>query len=193
MVIEAIIFDCFGVLITPGRTILHQDYPQFDKEIYNLDYQSDYGIISQQEFNKSIAEITGLTPREVESRYWDINVHNEPIFAWIRELKLSGKYRIGLLSNVGHGWLKDLLPETERKDLFDTVILSSDVGIIKPDTRIFELMANRLGVLPYECVMIDDTPSNIDGARHADMQGIVFKSIHQAQAEFKRLLESSNA
>ena len=193
MAIKAIIFDCFGVLITPGRTILHQDYPQFDKEIYDLDCQSDYGIISQQEFNKSIAEMIGLTPKEVESRYWDINVHNEQIFAWIRELKLSGKYKIGLLSNVGHGWLKVLLPEAERKDLFDAVILSSDVGIIKPDTRIFELMAERLDLLPHECVMIDDTPSNINGAEHADMRGIIFKSIHQTQAEFKHLLESSNA
>lgn len=193
MVIKAIIFDCFGVLVTPGRSVLHSDYPQFDKEIYNLDCQSDYGMISRQDFNKTIAEMTGLSADQVESRYWDINARNESVFEWIRELKKTGKFKIGLLSNVGHGWLNDLLPKIERDALFDAVILSSDVGIIKPDPRAFELMATQLGAMPHECIMIDDTPSNIDGAERADMQGILFSSIIQAQAELKRLLESSNA
>ena len=193
MVIKAIIFDCFGVLVTPGRSVLHSDYPQLDKEIYNLDCQSDYGMISRQDFNKTIAEMTGLTADQVESRYWDINVRNESVINWIRELKKSGKYKFGLLSNVGHGWLNDLLPEVERNKLFDVVILSSDVGIIKPDPMAFEMMAKQIGIMPHECIMIDDTPSNIDGAERADMQWILFSSLNQAQAELKRLLESSNA
>jgi len=193
MVIKAIIFDCFGVLITPGRTVLYQDYPQFKTEIHDLELQSDYGMISRQQFDDLLAKLTGLKLKEVEPRYWDVNVRNEPAINWIRELKLSSKYKTGLLSNVGIGWLSDFFSKTELTDLFDTVILSSNVGIIKPDPRSFELMAEQLGVSPHECVMIDDTPSNIDGAGHADMQGIVFKSVHQAQAELKKVLESDYA
>lgn len=193
MAVKAIIFDCFGVLIMPGRTLLYQAFPQFETEISDLEHQSDYGMISRDEFNSSIAELTGITPEEVESKYYDVNVHNEEAVDWIRELKSSGKYKIGLLSNVGRGWLDDFLTEIEQVDLFDQVVLSSDIGLIKPDVRLFEIAAARLGVEPYECVMIDDLLPNIDGAETADMQGIVFTSTKQARIELDHIIESTNA
>lgn len=194
MAIKAIIFDCFGVLlVAPGFDALLRDFPQYKTEVNDLILQSDYGIIPLQQFNDLIAKLVGLTTREVKSRYWDINVRDETVIGWVRELKSLGEYKIGLLSNVGSGWLNDLLPETNSKDLFDAVILSYDVGIIKPDPRVFELMAERLNVAPHECIMIDDRLSNIDGAERADMRGILFESIHQTQAELEHLLRSSNA
>lgn len=194
MAIEAIIFDCFGVLLdTSGLKALLKDYPQFEAEISGLAHQSDCGNISLHEFNDSIAKLIGLSPQEVVSRYLDINSRNEHAIRWIKELKMMGKYKLGMLSNVGQGWLDNLLPQNERMELFDAVILSSDVGLTKPDPKIFELMAERLGVKPHVCIMIDDTPINIDGASVAAMQGIVFSSINQAQVELNRLLEISNA
>lgn len=193
MAIKAIIFDCFGVLIMPGRTLLYQSFPQFKTEISDLEHQSDYGMISRSEFNNSIAELVGIASEEVESRYYDVNVHNEEAVEWVRELKLSGRYKIGLLSNVGHGWLDDFLTETEQVDLFDQVILSSDVGLIKPDIRLFEIAAGRLGVEPFECVMVDDLLTNIEGAEVADMQGIVFASTKQARMELDHIIGSTNA
>jgi len=193
MAIKAIIFDCFGVLVIARRIKLYQDYPQFKTEIDDLGYQSDYGMTSRQQFDDSIAELVGLTPGEVETEYWATNVRNEPAITWARELKLSGQYKIGMLSNIGRGFIDDSLPPAEQASLFDTVVLSCDVGMVKPDPRIFEFIAERLGVIPDECIMIDDLPSNIDGAERAGMQGIVFGSIGQAQAELKHLLELSNA
>jgi len=193
MAVKAIIFDCFGVLIMPGRTLLYQSFPQFETEISDLEHQSDYGMISRTKFNNSVAELVGITPDEVESRYYDVNVHNEEAVEWVRELKSFGKYKIGLLSNVGRGWLDDFLTEIEQVDLFDEVILSSDVGLIKPDIKLFETAAERLGVEPYECVMIDDLLPNIDGAEAADMQGIVFTSTKLAKMELEHIIESTNA
>jgi len=193
MAVKAIIFDCFGVLIMPGRTLLCQSFPQFTTEISDLEHQSDYGMISRTKFNNSIAELVGITPDEVESRYYDVNVHNEEAVEWVRELKSSGKYKIGLLSNVGRGWLDDFLTEIEQVDLFDEVILSSDVGLIKPDIKLFEIAAERLGIEPYECVMIDDLLPNIDGAEAADMQGVVFTSTKLARIELEHIIESTNA
>jgi len=193
MVVKAVIFDCFGVLIMPGRTLLYQSFPQFSTEINDLERQSDYGMISRCDFNNSVSKLVGITPENVESKYYDVNVRNKEALDWIRELKSSGNYKIGLLSNVGSGWLNDFLIESERSELFDAVVLSSDVGMIKPDVEIFELMAARLGVDPFECVMVDDLSSNIDGATCADMQGIVFSSTAQAKTELDNMLESTNA
>ena len=193
MAIKAIIFDCFGVLIMPGRTLLYQSFPQFSTEINDLEHQSDYGMLSRYDFNNSVAKLVGITAEDVESKYYDVNVRNKEAIDWIRELKSSGCYKIGLLSNVGSGWLNDFLIESERSELFDAVVLSSDVGMIKPDVEIFELIAARLGVDPFECVMVDDLSSNIDGAARADMQGIVFSSAAQARIELDNILDSNNA
>lgn len=193
MAIKAIIFDCFGVLVMPGRTLLYKAYPQLKDDISDLEHQSDYGFISRQQFNDSIAKLIGSTPKEVKSLYYDVDVHNESAVAWVRELRASGEYKIGLLSNLGRGWLDDFLAKTEQVDLFDEIVLSSDIGITKPDPRIFEVIAERLGVAPYECIMIDDISANIDGADRAGMKGIVFASTDQARAELDNILAKSNA
>lgn len=193
MAIKAVIFDCFGVLILPGRTLLYQSYPQFATQIHDLEYQSDYGMITRKQFDQSISELIGMAPEQVKKHYFDANMRNESVVEWIRELSVTGKYKIGFLSNIGHGWIDDFVSASDRAELFDSVVLSSHVGMLKPDPAIFELMANKLGVNPSDCIMIDDIAGNIDGAQVAGMQGIVFTSTTQARAEFQQLLESTYA
>jgi HAD superfamily hydrolase (TIGR01509 family) len=172
---------------------MYQDYPMLHGQFDDLERQMDYGMASRQQFNDSVAGLTGLSVDEIEQRYWSIYARNEPVISWANHLKTSGEYRIGVLSNVGKGFISDFLPEIDGGDLFDSVILSSSVGIIKPDPAIFELAAKQLNVLTYECVMIDDLPSNIDAAKFAGMEGIVFGSIHQAKSDFRELLELPHA
>jgi len=193
MAIKAIVFDCFGVLVSPGSTMLYRAYPQLHDEINDLAHQSDYGMISRAQFNSSIAKLISIKPDEVQSRYYDINVRDESTFSWVRELKSSGKFKLGLLSNVGHNWLNDFIPAADRAELFDEVVISGDVGMIKPEIKIFELMAERLGLQTNECVMIDDVQLNIEGAVNAGMQGIVFKTANQARSDLKRLLGKQSA
>lgn len=193
MVIKAIIFDCFGVLITSGHALLYRDYPRLMEEIKNLQYQTDSGKITRPQFDNMITRLTGLSSQEVEERYWMVNKFNQPVMDLVRELKSLGRYKIGMLSNISRDWMDSSLPVFEKENLFDTIILSGDVGMTKPDPEIFKLMAERLGVLSNECIMIDDLPVNINGAKQAGMHGIVYVSESQARAELSRLLESLNA
>lgn len=193
MVIKAIIFDCFGVLVVAGHVLLHQDYPQFSAEFTELQRQSDLGFITRQQFNESVAQLTGLSVVDVERLYWSVNQFNQPTMDWVRELKMSGKYKIGMLSNISRDWMDVSLPVFDRQKLFDDILLSGDVKIVKPDPEIFRLMADKLAIHPNECVMIDDLPRNIEGAKLAGMQGIVYETLDQARAELNRLLESVNA
>lgn len=191
--IKAIIFDCFGVLVVAGHVLMHQDYPQFDTEFTELQRQSDLGFITRQQFNESVAKLTGLSAAEVELKYWSINKFNQPTMDWVRELKMSGKYKIGMLSNIGRDWMGAILPVFDQQKMFDDLILSGDVKVIKPDPEIFRLMADKLAVHPNECVMIDDIPINIDGAKLAGMQGIVYKTLDQTRSELNNILGSVNA
>lgn len=193
MAIKAIIFDCFGVLVIPGKAALLQDYPQLTSEIHDLQIQSDYGYISRYEYNQSISILTGLSVSEFAKKYWSANVRNEAAINLAHQLHGAGQYKIGLLSNIGREWLGDVLPTTERAGLFDGEVLSGEVGMIKPACEIYELTAVRLGVLPSECIMIDDIRENIDGAELAGMAGIIFVSLDQLKSDLSTLLEQDNA
>jgi putative hydrolase of the HAD superfamily len=193
MAIKAIIFDCFGVLVKAGHVLLRQDHPELKELIYDLQNKSDSGQISRQQFNQTIAEKIGLTPQQVDDRYWGTNKFNQPVVDWIHQLRQSGQYKIGMLSNINRDWMDVCLPFFDRESLFDVEVLSGDVNLMKPDPAIFKLASNRLNLQPEECVMIDDLTTNINGAKLAGMKGIVFVSKDQAQAELAQLLGNTNA
>ncbi|MFD4182607.1 HAD-IA family hydrolase [Rhodococcus sp. NPDC058514] len=57
-------------------------------------------------------------------------------------------------------------------ELVDEVVLSGDVGMAKPDPRIYRLAARRLGLTAAECVFVDDLAVNVRGAVAAGMVGV---------------------
>jgi putative hydrolase of the HAD superfamily len=81
----------------------------------------------------------------------------------IRELRASG-LKIGLLSN-SWGGTKDDYPAEILAELFDATVISGQVGMRKPEERIFRLAAEQLGLEPAECVFVDDVEGNITAAR----------------------------
>jgi HAD superfamily hydrolase (TIGR01509 family) len=79
----------------------------------------------------------------------------------VKELRLSG-LRTGLLSN---SWgTRDAYPREVLDEFFDAAVISGEVGMRKPEERIFRLAAERLGLSPAECVFIDDIEGNIVAA-----------------------------
>lgn len=84
--------------------------------------------------------------------------------------KLKLKYKLGLLSNGDSKSQHAKIKKVDVAKYFDEIIVSGDYGVHKPDKRIFEIMANKLGVNCNECLMIGDVFSNdILGADNAGM------------------------
>lgn len=102
-------------------------------------------------------------------------------------------YKTAMLSNVSRQFVDSLFSLQEQAGLFDMVLISSEVGLVKPNELIYEMAAMKLGVVPEECVMIDDSETNIAGARRAGMQGILYKTLEQCQADLNELVEKKNA
>lgn len=74
-------------------------------------------------------------------------------------------------------------------ELFDHVIDSSEVGLRKPDPRIFELALARLEVPAESAVFLDDHPGNVAAARRVGIRGVLVTDDYpQALAELGRLL-----
>jgi len=193
MAIKAIIFDCFGVLVWAGHDYLKRDFPNISDEITKLQFDSDAGKISRQEFNDTIAKSIGLSPQQVDDKYWLTSQFNKPMIEWARELKISKKYKIGMLSNINRDWMDICLPFFNNTHLFDEIVLSGDVNLVKPNPEIFKLIASKLNILPNECVMIDDSIKNIEGAKRSGMHGIVYHSKEQLQTDLNKILEENNA
>lgn len=82
-------------------------------------------------------------------------------------------YHLYVLSNAC-GRFYDYFPRYYDMDFFDGVMVSSDVHLIKPDTRIYKLLCETYGLVPRECVFIDDCPENVEAAERVGMKGIVF-------------------
>ncbi len=105
--------------------------------------------------------------------FWAGDCPDEELVGLIRELRSAG-IRIGLLSNhlrELRGRLGDLEP------LLDAVVISGEVGVLKPDPAVYRLALERLDVAPGEAVFVDDWRPNVEGARQLGMIGVHFRGV----------------
>ncbi|MGH9229836.1 MAG: HAD-IA family hydrolase [Acidimicrobiales bacterium] len=79
-------------------------------------------------------------------------------------------------------------PMAELADLFDVVIESSNVGLRKPDTAIYQLVCRELGVAPREAVFLDDLGVNLKPARAMGMTTIKVDRPDEALAELEQVV-----
>jgi len=178
--IRALIFDCFGVLYHGSLGHLRQLLPpDLRKELNDLTMSSDYGYISREEYFARASEIVGMSAVELEAITAKQHIRNDALLAYVKNMKQD--YKIGLLSNMGSDVMSRLFNSVEQAELFDAVVLSSDIGMTKPNPDIFEFTARKLGVLPEECIMIDDLLANVESARQTGMKGVVYSTVEQTK------------
>lgn len=190
--IRGIIFDCFGVLYHGSLDYLRELAPpdRID-EVTNLSRSYDYGFIAQTDYFTGVGEVVGKTAEEIERICEEQHVRNETLIIFVRSLRST--HKTALLSNVGRGFIESLFTDTELRELFDVEILSNEVGMAKPSAGIYQLAAEKLGLHPEECVMIDDINRNVEGAKAVGMQGIVYQNVRQMTAELRLLTEVADA
>lgn len=186
--IQAIIFDCFGVLTTDNWRAFIDGLPEgIDiQQARSLNKAVDAGIITHDEFAAGVKDITGQTPPSIEKMLQQDIVKNNQLLAYIKELKSS--YKIGLLSNISSNWIRDAFLTTEEQALFDDMIFSHEVGMTKPDPRIFELACEHLGVEPASAVMVDDIDVYCDAARELGMPAVTYENFGQFQTDLEAVL-----
>jgi HAD superfamily hydrolase (TIGR01509 family) len=114
------------------------------------------------------------------------NQPNDALLSYIRT-RLKPKYKLGVLSNSGDDYLSQLLAPADA-EIFDDIVLSFRHGVVKPESRSFELAAERLGVKPAECLFVDDSPSHCAGARQVGMQTILYKDFAQFKEDIEKII-----
>jgi len=186
---RAVIFDCFGVLYLDAKQSLLNTLPaERAQELADIFQQNNYGLLSRDEYVKAAVQVSDMSEQKFVEFVAAEHRLNTVLIDEIKRLKSD--YKIGLLSNIGRGWIDDFFSKNQLHDLFDTVVLSGEEGITKPHPDIFRLIATRLNVAPEQCVMIDDIADNCAGADAAGMRSIEFRSNPQTLKELGELLTS---
>lgn len=184
--IQGIIFDCFGVLSRGSLTHLASlAPPESQQEVYDVNHRSDRGYLEYNEYIRLMAELVGLSPDDIRRIFQQRHIPNRPLMQYAQSLR--PKYKTALLSNVGHNVINQIFTADELDSMFDAVVLSAEVGAVKPYPEIYYITAERLGLAPEECIMIDDKLTNTEGAAMTGMKGVVFSSNQQVKAEIDRL------
>lgn len=156
-------------------------------DVHDVNSAKDYGYISYQEYLEQISAIIDTTPEAVDTV---MRQHHTPNVELIEHAKqLRGSYKTALLSNIGDQVMSRLF-DGKVDELFDVVFLSYKEGIAKPNPDAFRLAAERLGLRPEECVMIDDLASNCEGAEVAGMASIQHITNEATIAKLTTLLEA---
>jgi epoxide hydrolase-like predicted phosphatase len=107
---------------------------------------------------------------------------NEPLVEHIKRLRLAG-YRTGLLSNFTDSARRVWTEVYPFIDYFDGIVISAEVGLMKPDPKIYYLAAESVGVQVTEALFVDDFAENIEGARAVGMLALHFTDPDAAQQE----------
>lgn len=191
--IEAIIFDCFSVLIGDASKMatakLEHISPEKAEQFRSATHAADKGIITEEEAGRVQASLLGIAEADLKALRQQGETRNVELLEYIKN-SLKGHYKLALVSNVSSRTrLESRFLPGELDELFDIVIASGDVGYTKPQPEIYYLAAARLEVGVEQCVMLDDIAAYCDGAREVGMNAIQFKTTAQGIADLEHFID----
>jgi 2-haloacid dehalogenase len=194
-----IIFDFGGVLLDWNPRYLYRklfdgDEQAMERFLTEVDF---YAWNAQQDAGRPFAEGIAIACTEHPQYSEQLRSYRE---RWaesisgtidgtiqiLRKLKNTG-FRLAGLSN----WSAETFPlMRDRYEFFswlELILLSGEVGVNKPNARIFEIMLDRLGSPASNCLLVDDSMQNIAVAQSLGFQTIQFWSPEQLGLELVRM------
>lgn len=151
--------------------------------------ENDRGVMSTEELLQGFVNLDPEIEQDIRKVLENVKTmvsRNEYAIPWIQDLKSKG-YRVLYLSNFSEKAEKDCAYALDFIPYMDGGILSYQEKIIKPMPEIYELLIKRYGLVPEECVFLDDTKANLDGAEKFGIHTIHFQNQVQAIEELRKL------
>lgn len=133
--------------------------------------KTSLGQIPVEQFWKELRLAFGLPPaysREEEARWLSSIVPLETDVAHTL-VKLGGRYILGLLSNYVGSWARILLAKWGLTDIFRGMLISSDMGVRKPDLALYREICRMLKVGPGAAVYVADEEEDVVAAERVGM------------------------
>lgn len=188
--IKAIIFDLGGVILNINYQLAEQAFEKLGienfAELFSQASQSklfdrlEKGVISPAEFRKELCSLSkkNLTDDQID-KAWNAMLLDLPPERIELLKKLKEHYKIYLLSNTNKIHIDQFSCRTISREklesLFDKVYFSSEIGMRKPDSEIFEHVLKENGLKPSETLFIDDSIQHIEGAEKVEIRAVLLE------------------
>lgn len=201
--IRAVIFDFGGVLMRTGslepRRRLAEQFGLSLDELYRLVFDGDgsreaqLGSIDPDQRWAQIGQSVRLSSRDEQIAFhqamFATDVLDGELLDYIRSLR--PRLKTALLSNASLRLVTVLRDDLHIEDCFDVIVISAQVGLMKPDPAIYRLTLERLGVEPQEAVFLDDVLDNVEAASSLGIHTVHFVGREEAVCELEELLGRS--
>lgn len=186
--VKAIIFDFFDVIRTDAyKAWLAASGIPHEGPYFDASFQQDIGTITVEQFLQRLSELQGrpVTLEELET--------NAKIDYDVLEIvkDLRKHYKLALLSNAPSAFIRQILMKYSLTQYFDEIVVSSEVGMVKPSADIFSYTLKRLGADAPEVLFIDDNEKHTNAAEALGIRSIHFHSAGQLKQELSTILSHS--
>jgi len=198
MSVRAVFFDLGGVIVrteyqAPRQRLAEKfgmDYEDIDKLVFGTPSaaRASVGEITEEQHWHQVMKMLKRPASDYEhirDEFFAGDVIDHTILNFLRSIK--PKYKVGLISNAWSG-LRTYIEREKFDDAFHHLTISAEVGVGKPDAKIYEFALEQLQVKAKEAVFVDDVLENIEACEKLGMQGIQFKDSESALKKLKALL-----
>lgn len=188
--IKTLIFDFGDVFVNldkPAtfRRLKEMDIDGYTPEIVEKNLELETGRISSEEFINHYLEVFPQLDEKQMVEAWNAILVDFPEYRYrfIKKLSEQGKYQLILLSNTNPihiDWIEKNVPFFEDfKKCFDAFYLSHEINFRKPNVDIYNYVLEKHHLVAGECLFIDDTEENIEGAKKAGLRTWKLEPTHE--------------
>lgn len=202
--IKAVIFDLGGVLLRTmdpaPREELAQQYGLSLRQLFQIIFASESSQEAERGAKTDLAHWSWALDEigvafddraEFIRRWWAGDRMDYDLLAFIGSLR--PERRTGLLSNAWLGTRDNITKHWGSLDpYFDEILYSAEVGLRKPDPRIFQTLLERLYARPEEAIFVDDFSENIKAAQDLGLHTVQFCSHEQALEDVRAALNHTS-
>jgi putative hydrolase of the HAD superfamily len=158
-----------------------------DPEGRELYHQVERGVLSQPDFEQKIAQLLGVQPTGL-IRGLLADLQPEPLIAEAVAKARTAGIRVGVITNSWGTAPYDPYAAYQLDQRFDAVVISSQVGLRKPEPAIYQLAADQLAIPLERVVFVDDIAANLQPAQELGMAVIHHVDPGRTVRDLERLL-----
>ncbi len=197
--LKNIVFDLAGVVVARNP----QRFPAHLEEFFSFAFATpeggvpkfwedhDRGILSIEDTADAVAKYRGCDLETAKARMLlavEFQEQVEPTVRLIEELTERG-YRLIVLSNMSPEYI-EFLRKMPVFRLLPEQIISCEVGLVKPEREIYELLLSRYSLNPTETIFVDDRRENVEAAAEVGIKPFHFDRTNPEKAceELRRVI-----
>jgi len=174
--IKTLLFDFGDIFINLDKAATEKElkklgFENFFPEMLLWNQLYEKGGISTEDFIDNYQQVFGNVSREQLIKAWNAILLDFPKkrLEFLKQLQREKKYKLLLLSNTNElhiKWIEENVGHYfEFKNCFDGFYLSHEIGMRKPDGKVYDFILQKHQLQPEQVLFIDDTKENTDAAK----------------------------